>query len=163
MTAKGTKSVNFKPVGIFSWCQNRNQVVDYSITEAHKVFTMCGFRVFVPQNPDTGGDGDFIIQQGMKTGIVSCKSTTQFTRSKNPRPEINIRTNSKSKNNYGKVCTPEEYDLMIGIASNGTFCIWHKDNLKDVKSTVSFGTKGGLVGQLNDCHNLSTIYSKIMP
>ena len=148
MTAKGTKSRNFNPIGIFDWCTNREQVVDYSIIKAHEVFIKKGYRIFVPSNPDTGGDGDFMIEKYPECAIVSCKSTTQMTRSKNPKPEINIRTNSKAKNNHGVVCTPTNYHYMIGISHLGKYCIWKKDDLKDVKSTVSFGRKNGEVGTL---------------
>ena len=148
MTAKGTKSRNFNPIGKFDWCADREQVVDYSIIKAHEVFIKKGYRIFVPSNPDTGGDGDFMIEKYPEVAIVSCKSTTQTTRSKNPKPEINIRTNSKAKNNHGVVCTPTNYHLMIGISHLGTYCIWKKDDLKDVKSTVSWGTKNGEVGTL---------------
>ena len=146
MTAKGTKSRNFNPIGIFDWCADREQVVDYSIIKAHEVFIKKGYRIFVPSNPDTGGDGDFMIEKYPEVAIVSCKSTTQTTRSKNPKPEINIRTNSKAKNNHGVVCTPTNYHLMIGISHLGTYCIWKKEDLKDVKSTVSWGAKNGEVG-----------------
>ena len=148
MTAKGTKSRNFNPIGIFDWCTDREQVVDYSIIKAHEVFIKKGYRIFVPSNPDTGGDGDFMIEKYPEVAIVSCKSTTQTTRSKNPKPEINIRTNSKAKNNHGVVCTPTNYHLMIGISHLGTYCIWKNEDLKDVKSTVSWGTKNGEVGTL---------------
>ena len=148
MTAKGTKSRNFNPIGIFDWCADREQVVDYSIIKAHEVFIKKGYRIFVPSNPDTGGDGDFMIEKYPEVAIVSCKSTTQTTRSKNPKPEINIRTNSKAKNNHGVVCTPTNYHLMIGISHLGTYCIWKKEDLKDVKSTVSWGAKNGEVGLL---------------
>ena len=148
MTAKGTKSRNFNPIGIFDWCTDREQVVDYSIIKAHEVFIKKGYRIFVPSNPDTGGDGDFMIEKYPECAIVSCKSTTQMTRSKNPKPEINIRTNSKAKNNHGVVCTPTNYHYMIGISHLGKYCIWKKDDLKDVKSTVSFGRKNGEVGTL---------------
>ena len=148
MTAKGTKSRNFNPIGIFDWCTDREQVVDYSIIKAHEVFIKKGYRIFVPSNPDTGGDGDFMIEKYPEVAIVSCKSTTQTTRSKNPKPEINIRTNSKAKNNHGVVCTPTNYHLMIGISHLGTYCIWKKEDLKDVKSTVSWGAKNGEVGLL---------------
>ena len=148
MTAKGTKSRNFNPIGIFHWCTNRDQVVDFSIIKAHEVFIKKGFSINVPSNPDTGGDHDFIINKGMEVLLVSCKSTTQMTRSKNPKPEINIRTNSKAKNNHGVVCTPTKYHYMIGISHLGTYCIWKKDDLKDVKSTVSWGVKDGEVGTL---------------
>ena len=148
MTIKGTKSRNFNPIGIFDWCTDREQVVDYSIIKAHEVFIKKGYRIFVPSNPDTGGDGDFMIEKYPEVAIVSCKSTTQTTRSKNPKPEINIRTNSKAKNNHGVVCTPTNYHYMIGISHLGTYCIWKKDDLKDVKSTVSFGNKNGEVGTL---------------
>jgi hypothetical protein len=148
MTAKGTKSRNFNPIGIFDWCTSRDQVVDYSINKAKEVFIKRGYRITTYDNPDTGGDGDFMIEKYPECAIVSCKSTTQMTRSKNPKPEINIRTNSKSKNNYGVVCTPTNYHYMIGISHLGTYCIWKKDDLKDVKSTVSFGSKNGEVGEL---------------
>jgi len=148
MTAKGTKSRNFNPIGIFDWCAKRDQVVDYSINKAQGVFIKMGYSVSVPNNPDTGGDHDFTINQGMESLLVSCKSTTQLTRSKNPKPEINIRTNSKAKNNYGVVCTPTNYHLMIGISHLGTYCIWKKQDLLDVKSTVSWGSKNGFVGTL---------------
>ena len=148
MTIKGTKSRNFNPIGIFDWCTDREQVVDYSIIKAHEVFIKKGYRIFVPSNPDTGGDGDFMIEKYPECAIVSCKSTTQMTRSKNPKPEINIRTNSKAKNNHGVVCTPTNYHYMIGISHLGKYCIWKKDDLKDVKSTVSFGRKNGEVGTL---------------
>ena len=148
MTVKGTKSRNFNPIGIFDWCTSRDQVVDYSIIKAQEVFIKMGYRVFVPNNPDTGGDGDFIVEKYPEVSIVSCKSTTQTTRAKNPKPEINIRTNSKAKNNHGVVCTPTNYHYMIGISHLGTYCIWKKDDLKDVKSTVSWGVKDGEVGTL---------------
>ena len=148
MTAKGTKSRNFNPIGIFKDCDSRDKVVDLSIIEAHRIFVRKGFRICTYVNPDTGGDGDFMIEKYPECAIVSCKSTTQMTRSKNPKPEINIRTNSKSKNNYGVVCTPTNYHYMIGISHLGTYCIWKKDDLKDVKSTVSFGSKNGEVGEL---------------
>ena len=148
MTAKGTKIRNFNPIGIFDWCTDREQVGDYSIIKAHEVFIKKGYRIFVPSNPDTGGDGDFMIEKYPEVAIVSCKSTTQTTRSKNPKPEINIRTNSKSKNNYGVVCTPTNYHYMIGISHLGTYCIWTKADLMFVKSTVSFGSKNGEVGEL---------------
>ena len=96
MTAKGTKSRNFNPIGIFDWCTSRDQVVDYSINKAKEVFIKRGYRITTYDNPDTGGDGDFIIEKYPEVSIVSCKATTQTTRSKNPKPEINIRTNSKS-------------------------------------------------------------------
>jgi len=148
MTAKGTKSKNHNPIGIFNWCTSRELMVDYSIIKAHEVFIKKGYRIFVPSNPDTGGDGDFIIEKYPEVAIVSCKSTTQMTRSKNPKPEINIRTNSKAKNNYGVVCTPTNYHYMIGISHLGTYCIWTKADLMFVKSTVSFGNKNGEVGTL---------------
>ena len=148
MTVLGTKSKNFNPIGIFNWCTSRDQVVDYSINKAQEVFIKKGYRVFVPNNPDTGGDGDFIVEKYPEVSIVSCKGTTQTTRAKNPKPEINIRTNSKSKNNYGKVCTPTNYHYMIGISHLGTYCIWTKADLMFVKSTVSFGNKNGEVGKL---------------
>ena len=148
MTAKGTKSRNFNPIGIFENCASRDKVVDLSINKAQGVFIEMGYSVSVPNNPDTGGDHDFIISKGMDALLVSCKSTTQTTRSKNPKPEINIRTNSKAKNNYGKVCTPTNYHYMIGISHLGTYCIWKKDDLKDVKSTVAFGSKNGEIGSL---------------
>jgi len=148
MTAKGTKSKNFNPIGIFKDCDARDKVVNLSIAEAHRVFVRKGYSINVPANPDTGGDHDFIISKGMDALLVSCKSTTQTTRSKNPKPEINIRTNSKAKNNYGKVCTPTNYHYMIGISHLGTYCIWKKDDLKDVKSTVAFGCKNGEIGSL---------------
>ena len=148
MTAKGTKSRNFNPIGIFDWCIERHQVVDYSINKAQGVFIRKGYSVSVPNNPDTGGDYDFTISKGMEVFLVSCKSTTQMTKSKNPKPEINIRTNSKAKNNHGVVCTPTNYHYMIGISHLGTYCIWKKDDLKDVKSSVSWGTKNGEVGTL---------------
>ena len=148
MTAKGTKSRNFIPIGIFKECDTRDKVVNVSIAEAHRVFAKKGFSISVPANPDTGGDHDFIISKGMDALLVSCKSTTQLTRSKNPKPEINIRTNSKAKNNYGVVCTPTNYHLMIGISHLGTYCIWKKQDLLDVKSTVSWGSKNGFVGTL---------------
>ena len=148
MTAKGTKSRNFNPIGIFDWCTSRDQVVDYSIIKAQEVFIKMGYRVFVPNNPDTGGDGDFIVEKYPEVSIVSCKSTTQLTRSKDPKPEINIRTNSKSKNNYGKVCTPDNYHYMIGISHLGTYCIWNKADLMFTKSTVAFGSKNGEVGSI---------------
>jgi len=148
MTALGTKSKNFNPIGIFDWCTSRDQVVDMSINRAQEVFIKMGYRVFVPNNPDTGGDGDFIVEKYPEVSIVSCKSTTQLTRAKDPKPEINIRTNSKSKNNHGKVCTPNNYHYMIGISHLGTFCIWEKEELKDVKSTVAWGSKNGKIGKL---------------
>ena len=148
MTAKGTKSRNFNPIGIFDWCTSRDQVVDYSINKAKEVFIKRGYRITTYDNPDTGGDGDFMIEKYPECAIVSCKSTTQTTRSKNPKPEINIRTNSKSKNNYGVVCTPTNYHYMIGISHLGTYCIWTKADLMFVKSTVSFGSKNGEVGEL---------------
>ena len=148
MTAKGTKSRNFNPIGIFEECDTRDKVVNVSIAEAHRIFAKKGFSISVPANPDTGGDHDFIISKGMDALLVSCKSTTQMTRSKNPKPEINIRTNSKSKNNYGVVCTPTNYHYMIGISHLGTYCIWTKADLMFVKSTVSFGSKNGEVGEL---------------
>ena len=148
MTAKGTKSRNFNPIGIFDWCTSRDQVVDYSINKAKEVFIKRGYRITTYDNPDTGGDGDFMIEKYPECAIVSCKSTTQMTRSKNPKPEINIRTNSKSKNNYGVVCTPTNYHYMIGISHLGTYCIWTKADLMFVKSTVSFGSKNGEVGEL---------------
>ena len=148
MTAKGTKSRNFNPIGIFDWCVKRDQVVDYSINKAQGVFIKMGYSVSVPNNPDTGGDHDFTINQGMESLLVSCKSTTQTTRSKNPKPEINIRTNSKAKNNYGKVCTPTNYHYIIGISHLGTYCIWTKADLIFTKSTVAFGKKNGEVGKL---------------
>ena len=148
MTAKGTKSRNFNPIGIFDWCTSRDQVVDYSINKAKEVFIKRGYRITTYDNPDTGGDGDFIIEKYPEVSIVSCKATTQTTRSKNPKPEINIRTNSKSKNNYGVVCTPSNYHYMIGISHLGTYCIWTKADLMFVKSTVSFGSKNGEVGVL---------------
>ena len=46
MTAKGTKSRNFNPIGIFDWCTDREQVVDYSIIKAHEVFIKKGYRVY---------------------------------------------------------------------------------------------------------------------
>ena len=119
MTAKGTKSRNFNPIGIFEECDTRDKVVNVSIAEAHRIFAKKGFSISVPANPDTGGDHDFIISKGMDALLVSCKSTTQMTRSKNPKPEINIRTNSKAKNNHGVVCTPKNYHLMIGISHLG--------------------------------------------
>ena len=148
MTAKGTKSRNFNPIGRFDWCTSRDQVVDYSINKAKEVFIKRGYRITTYDNPDTGGDGDFIIEKYPEVSIVSCKATTQTTRSKNPKPEINIRTNSKSKNNYGVVCTPSNYHYMIGISHLGTYCIWTKADLMFVKSTVSFGSKNGEVGEL---------------
>ena len=148
MTAKGTKSRNFNPIGIFDWCTSRDQVVDYSINKAKEVFIKRGYRITTYDNPDTGGDGDFIIEKYPEVSIVSRKATTQTTRSKNPKPEINIRTNSKSKNNYGVVCTPSNYHYMIGISHLGTYCIWTKADLMFVKSTVSFGSKNGEVGEL---------------
>ena len=148
MTAKGTKSRNFNPIGIFEECDTRDKVVNVSIAEAHRIFAKKGFSISVPANPDTGGDHDFIISKGMDALLVSCKSTTQMTRSKNPKPEINIRTNSKAKNNHGVVCTPKNYHLMIGISHLGTYCIWTKADLMFVKSTVSFGSKNGEVGEL---------------
>ena len=148
MTALGTKSKNFNPIGIFDWCDTRDQVVDFSINKAHEVFIKKGYRVFVPNNPDTGGDGDFIVEKYPEVSVVSCKATTQMTRAKEPKPEINIRTNSKSKNNYGKVCTPINYDLMIGISHLGEFCIWKKKDLEGAKSTVAFGCRNGKVEKL---------------
>ena len=148
MTALGTKSKNFNPIGIFNWCTSRDQVVDYSINKAKDVFIKRGYRITTYDNPDTGGDGDFMIEKYPETAIVSCKSTTQMTRSKNPKPEINIRTNSKAKNNYGTVCTPTNYHYIIGISHLGTYCIWTKADLIFTKSTVAFGNKNGEVGKL---------------
>lgn len=82
MTVLGTKSKNFNPIGIFNWCTSRDQVVDYSINKAQEVFIKKGYRVFVPNNPDTGGDGDFIVEKYPEVSIVSCKGTTQTTRTK---------------------------------------------------------------------------------
>ena len=148
MTALGTKSRNFNPIGIFDWCTTRDQVVEYSINKAQGVFIKMGYRVLTPINPDTGGDGDFIVEKYPEIAIVSCKSTTQMTRSENPRSELNIRTNSKSKNNYGVVCTPEKYHYLIGISHLGEYCIWKKTDLEKVKASVSFGCKNGKVGKL---------------
>ncbi len=142
MTAKGTKSKNFNPIGIFRFCKKRHEVVDYSVSLAQLIFTRKGYTCFVPTNPDTDCDCDFIALKGSITELISVKSTTQMTRSSSdPKPEVNIRTNSKSKNNYGKVTIPKNYDKMIAISHLGTFCIWTKEDLKDVKSTRAFGVK----------------------
>tara|TARA_B100000131_G_scaffold7850_1_gene8133 strand:+ start:44 stop:496 length:453 start_codon:yes stop_codon:yes gene_type:complete len=148
MTEKGTKSRNWNPIGIFDWCTDRSQQVDYSVNLAKQVFIKKGYRIFVPDNPDTGGDSDFTVEKYPEVSIVSCKSTTQVTRSKRQRPEINLRTNSKARNNYGKVTIPTNYHYMIGISHLGTSCIWTKEDLKDVKSTVAFGCKNGQVEKL---------------
>jgi hypothetical protein len=142
MTALGTKSRNFNPIGIFEDCKKRHNVVDKSIQLAQFIFTKKGYTCFVPNNPDTDCDCDFIALKGSVTELVSVKSTTQMTRnSSDPKPEINIRTNSKSKDNCGEVTIPKNYDKMIGISHLGTYCIWSKEDLKDVKSTRAFGVK----------------------
>ena len=69
MTAKGTKSRNFNPIGIFDWCTSRDQVVDYSINKAKEVFIKRGYRITTYDNPDTGGDGDFIIEKYPEVSI----------------------------------------------------------------------------------------------
>tara|TARA_B100000131_G_scaffold11379_1_gene11936 strand:+ start:219 stop:665 length:447 start_codon:yes stop_codon:yes gene_type:complete len=148
MTALGTKSRNFNPIGIFKDCDTRDKVVNLSIVEAHRIFVRKGYSISVPSNPDTGGDHDFIISKGMDALLVSCKSTTQMTRSKNPKPYISIRTNSKAKNNYGNVTVPTNYHYMIGISHIGTYCIWTKEDLMGVKSSVAFGNNNGEVGKL---------------
>ena len=148
MTQKGTKSRNWNPIGIFDWCTSRDQVVDYSINKAKEVFIKRGYRITTYDNPDTGGDGDFIIEKYPEVSIVSCKSTTQLTRTKDPKPYISVRTNSKAKNNYGKVTVPTKYHYMIGISHLGTYCIWTKADLMFVKSSVAFGNKNGEVGVL---------------
>ena len=148
MTALGTKSRNWNPIGIFDWCTSRDQVVDYSINKAKEVFIKRGYRITTYDNPDTGGDGDFIIEKYPEVAIVSCKSTTQMTRSKNPKPFISVRTNSKAKNNYGKVTVPTNYHFMIGISHTGKYCIWTKADLMFVKSSVAFGNNNGEVGEL---------------
>tara|TARA_B100001250_G_C19398342_1_gene613643 strand:+ start:159 stop:605 length:447 start_codon:yes stop_codon:yes gene_type:complete len=148
MTALGTKSRNWNPIGIFDWCTSRDQVVDYSINKAKEVFIKRGYRITTYDNPDTGGDGDFIIEKYPEVAIVSCKSTTQTTRAKNPKPFISVRTNSKAKNNYGKVTVPTNYHYMIGISHLGTYCIWTKADLMFTKNSVAFGCKNGEVGVL---------------
>jgi len=148
MTALGTKSRNFNPIGIFKDCDTRDKVVNLSIAEAHRIFVRKGYSISVPSNPDTGGDHDFIISKGMEALLVSCKSTTQMTRSKNPKPYISVRTNSKAKNNYGKVTVPTNYHFMIGISHIGTYCIWTKEDLMGVKSSVAFGNNNGEGGEL---------------
>ena len=65
MTALGTKSRNFNPIGIFKDCDTRDKVVNLSIVEAHRIFVRKGYSISVPSNPDTGGDHDFIISKGM--------------------------------------------------------------------------------------------------
>ena len=71
-----------------------------------------------------------------------------MTRSKNPKPFISVRTNSKAKNNYGKVTVPTNYHFMIGISHTGKYCIWTKADLMFVKSSVAFGNNNGEVGEL---------------
>ena len=61
MTKKGEKGNNFNPIGIFDWCTSRDQVVDYSINLAKQVFIKKGYRIFIPDNPDTGGDKEKIL------------------------------------------------------------------------------------------------------
>jgi len=148
MTQKGTKSRNWNPIGIFDWCTDRSQQVDYSINKAKEVFIKRGYRITTYDNPDTGGDGDFIIEKFPEVAIVSCKSTTQMGRTENSNPYIQIRTNSKAKNNHGVVSIPTNYHYMIGISHLGKFCIWKQQDLVDVSSTVTFGSKNGEVGKL---------------
>tara|TARA_R100000008_G_scaffold86144_2_gene78100 strand:- start:1227 stop:1673 length:447 start_codon:yes stop_codon:yes gene_type:complete len=148
MTVKGTQGNNFKPIGLFKNCTDRGQQVSIGIQEAQRLYTYEGYDVYPPNNPDKGGDDDFIAAKYPVSKFVSCKTTTQYTRSKNPKPELNIRTNSTGKNNYGDVKIPTKYDELICIAENGQFCRWTREQLKDVKSTVAFGCKGGEVGKL---------------
>jgi len=148
MTRKGQKGNNFSPKGIFNWCEHRDQQVDYSVNLAKQVFIKKGYRIFVPDNPDTGGDSDFTIEKYPEVALVSCKGTTQVTKAKNPKPYINIRTNSTGKNNYGSVKTPTEYHYMIGVSHEGTWCIWTKEDLVNNKTSVSWGSANGEVGTL---------------
>ena len=145
MTRKGQKGNNFNPAGIFDWCTSRDQVVDYSINLAKQVFIKKGYRIFIPDNPDTGGDSDFTIEKYPEVALVSCKSTPQFSKWGDKKPFINIRTNSTGKNNYGSVKTPTNYHYMIGIASDGTSCIWTKEDLAGNKCGITWGCKNGIV------------------
>ena len=145
MTAKGTKSTNFNPIERWSYTKERWQQVDSSINAAKGIFINDGWQIGVPDNPDTGGDHDFYINKGMECKLVSVKSTTQ--KNKSGSPYISIRTNSKSKNNYGVVTIPKDYHYMIGISSCGATCVWTKEDLVGVKSSVTFGRKNGIVGK----------------
>ena len=146
MTAKGTKSKNFNPIEKWHWCKVKYQQVDSSINTAKGIFINQGWQVGVPDNPDTGGDHDFYINKGMECKLVSVKSTTQKNK-KSRTPYIQIRTNSIAKNNYGEVTIPKNYHYMVGVSSCGATCVWTKEDLVGVKSTVTFGRKNGIVGK----------------
>ena len=157
MSLKGTKSRNFKPVGIFKNCKHRGQQVSIGIQEAQRLYTYWGYEVYVPNNPDKGGDDDFLAVRYPECLFVSGKTTTQYTKSKNPKPLFNLRTHRISYVNghanqdgqcYGEVKIPTKYDELICIAENGTWCRWTRDQLKDVKSGCTFGCKGGQVGTI---------------